>query len=57
MKALEAGDMDYKEEVLAIIDNYPLETERKSEVETASERYALSIFAEKCISASACCCL
>lgn len=31
-KALEAGDMDYKEEVLAIIDNYPLETERKAKL-------------------------
>jgi tetratricopeptide (TPR) repeat protein len=26
------GDMDYKEEVLAIIDNYPLETERKAKL-------------------------
>lgn len=32
VKALEAGDMDYKEEVLAIIDNYPLETERKAKL-------------------------
>lgn len=32
VKVLEAGDMDYRNEVLAIIDNYPLETERKAKL-------------------------
>lgn len=30
VKVLDAGDMDYKNEILAIIDNYPADTERKA---------------------------
>lgn len=32
VKVLEAGDMDYRNEILAIIDDYPLETERKAKL-------------------------
>lgn len=32
VKVLEAGDMDYKNEILSVIDDYPLETERKTKL-------------------------